>query len=95
VTARRCLGPPAPDRTVHRARQTPGLLVMTTPPTTPHLAHHGCVWAELGQRRAERLGDSCAGGLDRVTEGLQHRVDAGRALHLAWSITVPQKPGEA
>ena len=44
------------------------------------------------QKCDELVGDSSAGYLDRMTEGLQHWVDAGRAGHLAWGVIVLDKP---
>lgn len=70
-----------------------GLRVVETEPLTEHLiTHYGRVRDELLARRDELVGDISAGYLDRMTEGLKHWVDAGRAGHLAWGVIVLEKP---
>lgn len=54
--------------------------------------HYGRVKQELESRR-EQLEKTCSPEyLDRMTQGLQHWVDAGQAGHLAWGILHFRKP---
>ncbi|HJL41162.1 MAG TPA: methyltransferase domain-containing protein [Myxococcales bacterium LLY-WYZ-16_1] len=54
--------------------------------------HYGRVKQELEAHR-KRLEETCSPGyLDRMTQGLQHWVDAGRAGHLAWGILQFERP---
>ena len=70
-----------------------GLTVVETEPLTAHLVrHYTRVRQELLARREELVGHISADCLDRMTEGLQHWVDAGEAGHLAWGVIVLEKP---
>lgn len=67
--------------------QNVGLREVKVEPMTEQLVtHYGRVQTELTARRPELAGYVSAAYIDRMIQGLQHWVDAGRKGHLAWGI---------
>lgn len=76
-----------------------GLVEVHSEDLTPQLiAHYGRVREELLARRQQLEPEVSAAYLTRMSQGLQHWVDAGRAAHLAWGIMhyrLPAQPDTA